>query len=175
MKIQKTRNKTAFVLILISFVFLIPGLIAPMVTLSGSVDFLFVKKQLFKDTRSILQTINNLVESKNYFVAALIFLFSVLVPLFKAILLLTVTGMKNDLRRFKIYSFIRNISKWAMADVFVTGIFVAFLAAKATQNMDAVIEPGFYFFTVYCLLSLLALQFFRLKIPSPVKYPEVEN
>jgi len=39
------------------------------------------------------------------------------------------------------------------------------LSAGATNNMDAVIEPGFYFFTAYCLFSLLALQFLKLKIP----------
>jgi uncharacterized paraquat-inducible protein A len=169
MKYQNIRNKTGVVLVLISFIFLIPGLIAPMVTLSGSVEILFVKKQLFKDTRSVVQTINNLIESKNYFVAILIFIFSIMVPLIKGILLLMVSGMKNDNLRFKIYFFITNISKWAMADVFVTGIFVAFLAAKATQNMNAVIEPGFYFFVGYCLFSLLALQFVRLKVTPRTK------
>jgi uncharacterized paraquat-inducible protein A len=164
MKSQKSRSKTGVVLILVSFVFLIPGLTAPIVTLSGSVDILFVKKQLFKDTRSVLQTITSLIESKNYFVAILIFMFGILVPLVKGILLLMVSGMKNESLRFKIYLFINNISKWAMADVFVTGIFVAFLAAKATQNMNAVIEPGFYFFVGYCLFSLLALLFIRLKV-----------
>jgi uncharacterized paraquat-inducible protein A len=106
------------------------------------------------------------VKSGNYIVAGLILLFSVLVPLAKGILLLVVSRMKHDTKRYQIYSFVRNISKWAMADVFVAGIFVAFLAARATNNMNAVIEPGFYFFTAYCLFSLLALQFLRLKAPS---------
>lgn len=163
MMTQKIRNGSGIILILISFIFLIPGLLAPMFTLSGSVDILFIKKQIFRDTRSIFQTIENLFESKNYIVAALIFLFSILVPLFKGVMLLIIFRVRNRALRFKIYTFIRNISKWAMADVFVTGIFIAFLAAQATKNMDAKLEPGFYFFTAYCLCSLLALQFFHLK------------
>lgn len=166
MKNQQNKNKLSIILILVSFAFLIPGLIAPMVTMSGSVKILVFKKTVFQYSRSIVQTISNLVESGNYIVAGLILLFSVLVPLAKGILLLVVSRMKNDSKRYQIYSFVRNISKWAMADVFVAGIFVAFLAARATNNMNAVIEPGFYFFAAYCLFSLLALQFLRLKTPS---------
>ena len=166
MKNQQNKNKLSIILILVSFAFLIPGLIAPIVTMSGSVKILVFKKTVFQYSRSIVQTISNLVESGNYIVAGLILLFSVLVPLAKGILLLVVSRMKHDIKRYQIYSVVRNISKWAMADVFVAGIFVAFLAARATNNMDAVIEPGFYFFTAYCLFSLLALQFLRLKTPS---------
>ncbi|MCI0470433.1 MAG: paraquat-inducible protein A [Candidatus Aminicenantes bacterium] len=167
MKKYKTRNIIAVVLILVSFIFLIPGLIEPMITLSGSVKILVFKKQVFQDTRSILQTVANLAESKNYFVAFLILFFSILVPFFKGILLITALSIKNKRKRYTIYNVVRNISKWSMADVFVVGIFVAFLAARAIKNMDASIEPGFYFFTTYCLLSLLALQF--LKIESPAR------
>ena len=165
MKNKQSKNKLSIFLILVSFVFLIPGLIAPIVTMSGSVKILLFEKTVFQYSRSIIQTINNLVESGNYIVALLILLFSVLVPLAKGILLLVVSGMKHENKRYQIYSFVRNISKWAMADVFFACIFVAFLAARATSNMNAVIEPGFYFFTAYCLFSLLALQFLQLKNP----------
>ena len=63
------------------------------------------------------------------------------------------------------FAFVRSISKWSMADVFVVGVFVAFLASNATPNMDAQIHSGFYFFTAYCLVSLLALQFMHVAAP----------
>lgn len=165
MKKTKTQNTIGVALILVSFVLLIPGLMEPLITFSSTVKILFVKKQVFNETRSILQTVGNLVESKNYFVASLILFFSVLVPFIKGLLLLGVLSMKHQARRHAIYRFVRNISKWAMADVFVVGVFVAFLAANASRNMNAVIEPGFYFFSAYCLLSLLALQFLHIKAP----------
>ena len=45
------------------------------------------------------------------------------------------------------------MSKWAMADVFAISIFIAFLGAKAMKNTTASLEPGFYYFTAYVLLS----------------------
>ena len=49
--------------------------------------------------------------------------------------------------------FVSAISKWAMADVFAISIFVAFLGASAMQSTQATIEPGFYYFSGYVLLS----------------------
>lgn len=160
---SKSHNKLSIILIAVSFIVLIPGLMAPMITLSGSIKILFVQKTLFEYDRSILQTIGNLMESNNYAVAFLILFFSVLVPLIKGVMLLMVAAMKEPGKRHRLYRFVKSISKWAMADVFVAGIFVAFLAAKATKHMNAFIQPGFYFFTAYCLLSLLALQFLRVE------------
>lgn len=153
-------------MILVSFVFLIPGLIKPMITFSGSVKILVFKKEVFNHTRSILQTVGNLTESKNYTVAFLILLFSVLVPFFKGILLLLALTMKHETRRYTIYTLIRNIGKWSMADVFAVGILVAFLAGKAIGNMDAALGSGFYFFAAYCLASLLAIQFLKISHPG---------
>jgi paraquat-inducible protein A len=163
MKKKINTNIIGILLLLASFVFLIPGLVEPLITLSGSAKFLVIKKELFRDTRSILQTVGNLSESGNYLVAGLILFFSVLVPFIKGLLLLAIFRLKDVKRRERIFRFVRGISKWAMADVFVAAIFIAFLGSRATRNMDASIEPGFYFFTVYCILSLLSLQF--LKVP----------
>ena len=53
-----------------------------------------------------------------------------------------------------------------MADVFAVGVFIAFLAAKGTDNLDAVAGIGFYCFAGYCLVSNLAFQL--LAEPGPV-------
>lgn len=159
MSVVKKRNIVAFVLIVVSFVLLIPGLTWPLITISASVTFLGRTVELFNQTRSIIQTIRTLHESGNDFVAGLILLFSVLVPFFKGALLVLVLALRDNTKRSKIYYFVRSISKWAMADVFVVGVYVAFLSAKATENLDARVEIGFFYFTAYCLVSLLALQF----------------
>ena len=140
-----------------------------MVTLSAEMNLLGFKKELFHETKSILQTVKNLYQGKNYFVSGLILLFSVLVPFFKGIMLLVVMVMKNEIRRYRIYTFVRNISKWSMADVFVVGTYVAYMSANATDNMDAKIEIGFYYFAAYCLVSLISLQFLWVKDPHVAK------
>jgi len=165
MRRMPLRNRVAVGLILLSFVLLVPGLLRPLITLTASIEFMGTSQELFRETRSILQTIRNLHESGDDFVAGLILLFSVLVPFAKGLLLLVALPMRDRLRRWRIVAFVSKIGKWSMADVFLAGVYTAFLAAKATDAMDAELHQGFYWFAGYCLVSLVALQF--LHVPRP--------
>jgi uncharacterized paraquat-inducible protein A len=162
---MRTRNIIALVLVLLSFVLLIPGLAWPLITIRASFVFMGASMEIFNQTRSILQSIKDLHESNNDFVAALILLFSVIVPFVKGAMLVGVALVKNSARRYRLFAFVRSISKWAMADVFAMGVYVAYLASEAAENFDAEIRVGFYYFVAYCLVSLLALQF--MSVPNP--------
>src|SRR5213075_2780982 len=107
---------------------------------------------------SVVGAIKTLHESGNNFVAGLILVFSVLVPLVKAALLVPIFALPNAVTRYRLYLLVRSISKWSMADVFAVGMLIALLAAKGTANLSAVAGPGFYFFASYCLVSNLAFQ-----------------
>ena len=155
---MQLRNIIALALVLISFIVLYPGLTQPMITIKVSFSILGTTQELYKQTRSIIGTVRSLHESGNDFVAGLILLFSVLVPFVKGALLGLAVVLRGTARQ-KIVSVVRAISKWAMADVFVVGVYIALLASNATDNLDAVLHAGFYYFTAYCLISLLALQF----------------
>lgn len=163
---MKPRNVIAFILILVSFALLVPGLTKNLITLTAAIEFMGVNRELFRETRSILQTIDNLHQSGNDFVAGLILLFSVIVPVAKGLLLSVALALKDQGKRYNIYRFVRSISKWSMADVFLVGVYVAYLSAKATDNLDAAIEPGFYYFAAYCLVSLASLQFMQIDEPA---------
>ena len=120
--------------------------------------------QAYEKTRSILGTVKELADSKSYLVAFLIMTFSVIVPITKGLLILTIY-LKRSGRTAELSQRISNlISKWSMADVFVVAIIVAYMAANATQHTEdifsltAVFEPGFYYFLGYCLLSILSAQ-----------------
>ncbi|RAP33335.1 hypothetical protein DID75_02535 [Candidatus Marinamargulisbacteria bacterium SCGC AG-410-N11] len=160
--LNRYRNIISVLLVFLSFVLLYPGLTLPIITINASISFLNSNFELFNETRSIIQSINSLYETKDYFVANLIILFSIIVPFIKAGLLFSCYFIKS-VWRTRLFSFVSNISKWAMADVFVVGIFIAFLSANATANLSAIIQPGFYYFAAYCLVSLLALQFMDIK------------
>jgi uncharacterized paraquat-inducible protein A len=155
---MSVRNTIAVGLVLVSLAVLIPGLFPPMITIRASITILGHTQELYSDTRSIVQTIRNLHESGNDFVAGLILLFSVIVPFVKALLLGVIPLLGREGARRALFLFVRSISKWAMVDVFAVGIWVAYLAAKAADNFDASIERGFYFFAAYCVISLAALQ-----------------
>lgn len=156
------RNIIAVVLVVISLVVVVPGLIQPIITLSANM----MGRQVFAETRSILQTVKDLHESGNDLVAGLILFFSVLVPFIKAVLLGVVGLLKPAVPlRYRLFAFVRGISKWAMADVFVVGIYIAYLSAKATDALDAELHEGFYYFTAYCLISLLSVQVMGVEPP----------
>ena len=159
-------NRIATFLILLSFALLIPGLIQPLLTITASIEMMGIKRELFTETRSIVQTVRSLHESGNYFVAGLILLFSIVVPFAKGTALLVALALKDQSRRF-----IDAISKWSMADVFLVGVYVAYLSAKATDNLDAEIHRGFYYFTAYCLVSITSLYFVRLRPQEAASTP----
>ena len=158
-----TRNKAAIALTVVSLILLVPGLLQPALTITATLPVF--NKEIFRQTQNVLQAVKSLYESGNYFVAGLVLLFSVIVPFIKAALLAAMLAIKSPETKYRLYLFVRSISKWAMADVFAVGVFIAFLASKATDNLDAVIGQGFYYFVGYCLVSNLAFQLLR--IPPP--------
>ncbi len=131
--------------------------------------------QAYEKTRSILGTVRELADSKSYLVAFLIMTFSVIVPVTKGLLILTMY-LKRGGRTAELSQRVSNlISKWSMADVFVVAIIVAYMAANATQrteeifSLTAVFEPGFYYFLSYCLLSILSAQLLGRPVPPPTE------
>lgn len=161
-----TRNKVAVGLTLVSLGLLIPGLSQPALTIVASIPIFNKPTEIFRQTQNVVQAVRSLYESGNYFVSGLVLLFSIIVPFIKAALLGVILATRSPAARYRIYLFVRSISKWAMADVFAVGVFIAFLAAKATDNLDAIVGSGFYFFVSYCLISNLAFQFLEVRPPD---------
>ena len=83
-------------LIIISLGCLIPGLFNDILTLNiGAKIPLLGDYELYNETQSILKTIRTLHENDSTLVAGLILLFSVIVPVLKALTLLAVLFIKN--------------------------------------------------------------------------------
>lgn len=163
------RNTVAVGLTIASLAMLVPGLTRTALTITASITALGTTREIFRQSQSIVEAVRSLHESGNTFVAGLILLFSILVPFIKALLLGVILALRAPGARHRLYLFVRSVSKWAMADVFVVGVFIAFLAAEATDNLDAVAGPGFYWFAAYCLVSNLAFQFLWVPPPAQVE------
>lgn len=118
----------------------------------------------FDKTRSIIGTAQELYANGHLPVALLIVVFSVVVPLIKALLLLAVLLPVADKTRGALLWISNAISKWSMADVFVIAIFIAYLASNGIQeskglvNFEASLGIGFWYFLGYCLTSILGTQ-----------------
>lgn len=160
---RRTRNVIAIVLLLASYVAFVPGIFQPLVTLTASFEMFGNKVEVFRETRSLLSMIDALHDSGNDFVAGLILLFGIVVPVVKGLLLGGELFLQGSRSRHGADVVARVISKWAMNDVFVVAVYVAFLSARATDNLDAQLEPGFFWFTTYVLLSVLSTNFLSVR------------
>mgnify|MGYP000267867344 CR=1 FL=1 len=118
----------------------------------------------FDKTRSIVETAAELRANGHLPVALLIVLFSVVVPLFKALVLIAALLPVAVGWRRRLAAVANASGKWSMADVFVIAIFVAFLAGNGIQesrglvDFEASLGEGFWYFLAYCLLSVLGTQ-----------------
>jgi paraquat-inducible protein A len=135
---------------IISLVLLGFGWVKDMLHIDISAHFI-VSLTLFSENRSVLGVLQTLWHSSNYWPFLLIFSFGIIVPFVKSLVIFYLLAVKQPLAGW--YKFVNTISKWAMADVFAISILVAFLGADAMENTKATLEPGFYFFTGYVLLS----------------------
>ncbi len=62
-----------------------------------------------------------------------------------------------------LHRFVSVIGKWSMADVFVVGILLAFLATRSDDNIHAQLHDGFYWFLAYCVISIISFQIMKVE------------
>jgi len=147
-------QRLGLLLAVTSYVVLWPGVTEPIMTIKASVNMFGLKAELFNETRSIWETVTSLNEQGYALVAFLIVTFSVVIPVLKGLTILFTWLWPSDLR----WRIVAAISKWSMVDVFVVGILVAFLTAKATAEMQATLLDGFWWFLSFCILSIISGQ-----------------
>jgi len=163
------RNLTGVLLLAAALLCLYPGITQPLLQIQVVAKMPLVGSlELYNEIQSITQSIKALWQSNHRLVAGLIFLFSIIVPLIKALLLIISLGVHylsrsnscgcNVLKRY-LLTIVQVIGKWSMADVFVVSIFMAFLATKSNDYIEAILHSGFYYFLSYCVLSILASLF----------------
>ncbi|MCE9686176.1 paraquat-inducible protein A [Shewanella sp. AS16] len=118
--------------------------------------------EVFQKTRSIWGTATELHQSGNSLVAALVILFSVAVPGLKLCLMLLMHLPMRLQLQHRLARVIDLIAKWSMADVFVVALIITYMTGNASAGMgerlqtQGQFEVGFYYFTSYCLFSILS-------------------
>ncbi len=180
------------ILILISFLLLIPGLTQPILSfkMETKVDAKVKKFSTtgLEKTRSIVGTVKELLEIKRYLVAFLILLFSILIPVIKIMMLLIALFNRDTQKKKKYFNFVNSVGKWSMADVYAVGVFIVYLSTagreqtkafdmrflgmelpvKVTTIMSSSLESGFYYFTAYCMVSILSLHFIKSSLTKQI-------
>jgi uncharacterized paraquat-inducible protein A len=159
-----------------------PGILLTMFSfnmeMAANISGSALSSSLIDKELSIMATISELWKDQRLLVAALIFAFSVCIPLLKTILVCFAYLTKSMQVEKRLINFVAAIGKWSMADVFVIAIFLAIMSTNhadtsnseqlsvfgfkialevSTQTLSAA-GAGFYYFTAYCVLSLIGTQ-----------------
>ena len=185
-------TRWVLLLTLVNFVLLVPGVVQPIysITVTSHVDAGFAQFDgtVFERTRSILGAVRELASTGDYLVSFLILFFSIIVPVTKATMLVSSLYVRNHRVRASLLYGVDLISKWSMADVFVIGVFLAFLATESQgqQNVFSIsalgqevevamgttltstLGPGFYFFLSYCVFSIAWTQVLKHRASASV-------
>lgn len=133
-------------LIFASAGFLAAGLNLPILT---------TRKLWEKNTFSIISGITNLWDEKFYFLAAVIFFFSVVFPIVKLIALFLIWFVRmTEEHKKKALRFLSIFGKWSMLDVFVVAVLI--VATKLGALASARAEHGIYYFSASILLAMIA-------------------
>lgn len=116
----------------------------------------------YNKTQSILGTVKELASNNNLFVAALVGLFSIVIPSLKLLLQLLYCCLPLNGLKQKLGLVICALSKWSMVDVFVIALIVTYLAGNAHGKsgellvMNAQFGEGFWYFSAYCIFAIIA-------------------
>jgi len=141
----------------VSGIFLLVGLLAPILTVVAHEEIALLGRIVLQyESKGIITTIHKLYLVSSYFLASLLLLFSVLLPVLKIVLSLLALGLRHSRARRTSVTFIKAIGRWSMTDVFVVAVLLAFLTADTAQLTDATLGAGLYFFAGYGLLSIAA-------------------
>jgi uncharacterized paraquat-inducible protein A len=116
----------------------------------------------YNKTQSILGTVQELASNNNLFVAALVGLFSIVIPSLKLLLQLLYCCLPLNGLKQKLGLVICALSKWSMVDVFVIALILTYLAGNAHGKsgellvMNTQFGEGFWYFSAYCIFAIIA-------------------
>lgn len=177
--------------VVISFATLFVGVSLPMIEVDariGQLDLhllsshiLFKDQIIFFQTKSIIDVVHLLLingKADTIFVGVLIFIFSVLFPVFKLISATVYLFIKNKTNKFINYMAFKS-GKWSMADVMVVAIFMAFVGFQGILNDQLAdielnrpdvnlittnksnLQPGYLIFVTFVLYNLILAEILK--------------
>jgi len=108
----------------------------------------------FTNTYSLWAGIMELTKAKHYFLAALIFFFSMIFPTAKLLGLMGIWFVPLDGQsRSRYLNWLELLGRWSMLDVFVVATLIVLIKSK--DIVDASAQAGIYLFAGAVILSML--------------------
>ncbi len=135
------------VLLFITLALLIPGLVAPIISLK--------KFLLIENTFSIFSGTMQLLNEGQIFLFILITGFSIIIPFLKLAVLFRLLSINriNSTNLDKYLHWMHIYGKWSMLDVFVVAVLVVTVKLSAVANVE--MHYGLYFFSAAVILTMI--------------------
>ncbi|MGL5800796.1 MAG: PqiA/YebS family transporter subunit, partial [Plesiomonas sp.] len=130
------------------------------------ISILYVRGTRVEDT--IMSGIITLVQSGNIPIASIVFIASILVPLIKVIVMLTllisvqlnVRGYKKQ--RLALFKFVALVGRWSMLDLFVLALMMSLV--DRDQILSFTLGPAALFFGAAVYLTMIAAEWFDTRL-----------
>lgn len=120
--------------------------------------FTFSKFFVFDDTFSLFSGIFHLLTAGEPLLFALLFLFSIVMPVYKMFVLFRLINdpMLDERKRRRYTTMLMVLGKWSMLDVFVVAMLIMTIKLGAIASVE--VHGGLYLFSAGVLASMLLTQ-----------------
>ncbi len=127
------------------------------------------KFYFFSTEFSLISTVWTLIQRNQIFLGVIVFVFSILLPVFKILYLVILTTMPLDVlqRQYRRVRALEWLGKWSMHDVLVLALMIFFL--KSQGIYDARSLSGVYFFTAAVVFMILAYAWLSIFALAPIR------
>ena len=127
------------------------------------------KFYFFSTEFSLISTVWTLLQRNQIFLGLIVFVFSILLPVFKILYLVILTTMPLDVlqRQYRRLRALEWLGKWSMHDVLVLALMIFFL--KSQGIYDARSLSGVYFFTAAVVFMILAYAWLSVFALAPIR------
>lgn len=111
-----------------------------------------------RNSATIWGGIVQLVEADSWFIAAIVFLASMVIPLLKLVALfylsLQIEEHNRPLFKTRIYRVVEAIGRWSMLDIFLLAVLIAIMKLGPWTAVEP--EPGAVMFALVVIFTMLA-------------------
>ncbi len=146
-------------LLISSLIFLFPANLLPIMTVTYLGE---------RQPNTIMEGIEQFIQSGSYFIALLIFFASILVPVFKVVgIMLIMISIQNKWKTWSrhktlMFRIIKFIGRWSMLDIFVMAIMVALVNLGMLSSIAP--APAATYFAAVVVLTMLAANTFDTRL-----------
>ncbi len=151
-------------LLTVTVIALVTGWFAPILAIVAYQDIPVLGQSVFQfESKSIVSALQKLYDSGQTAIAIIIFVFTILTPIFKSLMMLVVLISQNLHFSQKSIRVLKTIGKWSMLDVFVIAILVTYFTTKSGGATDATLQIGVYYFVTYVIASMILTYLINIK------------